>query len=600
MSDGLGVVRRVHPLFAAFVGDYPEQVLVTGVKSGDCPKCNVSFKELGNPQAPSNLRDIHAVHDLLSKRQVNYQDYVRACKGLRFKPIPDPFWAQLPFIDIFQAITPDILHQLLQGVLKHVIKWLVKAYGSAKIDARCQRLVPNHHIRIFKGGISWLSRVTGKEHSMMGHIILGVIADMSLPNGFDSARLLWAVCALLDFLFIAQLPIISTRHLAIMEQALDTFHKNKQIFVDLGIRDKFNIPKLHALLHYAHSMQLFGTTDNYDTQYTKRLHRNLAKDPYRGTNMRDELPQMTNCVERHEKVERHTEYITWRDLCPDSNLQTPSQSPLLRLAPSHRYIMMTKYPNVQTISIEDVITQYSAEFFYGAFARYAVLWRHQQKNQQIMPARLEQDILDIHIPFTHISVYHYIRFREDTIDGPVVDSVRIRPHKKDRKGQTIAGRFDTGLIYSGKVDEAAAGFQGTSSVQCQLYHNDLHYGVTLAYYVAQIRVIFSINPRARQLLFGQHKHPPEHLAYVEWFTPFQRNPESKTGLYKVSRMLRHNARVASIIPVTSIRQSIHLSPLPGRTIPRDWNSNTILNNCNTFLVNSFTDSHTYLLFHGPK
>jgi len=71
-------------------------------------------------------------------------------------------------------------------------------------------------------------------------------------------------------------------------------------------------------------------------------------------------------------------------------------------------------------------------------------------------------------------------------------------------------------------------------------------------------------------------------------------------LYKVSRMLRHNARVASIIPVTSIRQSIHLSPLPGRTIPRDWNSNTILNNCNTFLVNSFTDSHTYLLFHGPK
>ncbi|KAF8342437.1 hypothetical protein F5887DRAFT_1283804 [Amanita rubescens] len=461
MSDGLGVVRRVHPVLASFVGDYPEQVLVTGVRSGDCPKCTISYKELGNPQAPSNLRDIHAVHDLLSKAQVDYQDYVKACKELRFKPIPGPFWAPLPFVDIFQAITPDILHQLHQGVLKHVIKWLVKSYGGAEIDARCQRLVPNHHIRIFKGGISGLSRLTGKEHAMIGHIILGVIADMSLPNGFDATRLLRAVRALLDFMFIAQLPIISTRHLFIMDQALDTFHKNKQIFVDLGIRDKFNIPKLHACLHYAHSMRLFGTTDNYDTQYTERLHRNLAKDPYRATNKRDELPQMTNCVERHEKVERHTEYITWQNCGPDSNLQTPSQFSLLS---PRRYVKMSKFPNVQTISVEDVITQYGAEFFYGAFARFVVLWRHQQKNQPITHARLEQDILDIHIPFTHISVYHHIRFREDTADGPVVDSVHIQPHKKDRKGQMIAGRFDTGLFYSGEVDEAA-GLQAYSDVQ---------------------------------------------------------------------------------------------------------------------------------------
>ena len=475
MSDGLGVVRRVHPLLAAFVGDYPEQVLVTGVKSGDCPKCTVSYKELGNPQAPSELRDIHAVHDLLSKAQIDYQDYVKACKNLRFKPIPGPFWAPLPFIDIFQAITPDILHQLHQGVFKHVIKWLVKSYGSAEIDARCQRLVPNHHIRIFTGGISGLSRLTGKEHAMIGRIILGVIADMNLPNGFDTTRLLRAVRALLDFMFIAQLPIISTRHLFIMEQALDTFHKNKQIFVDLGIRDKFNIPKLHACSHYAHSIRLFGTTDNYDTQYTERLHRDLAKDPYRATNRRDELPQMANYVERHEKIERHTEYITWQNRGPNAtNLQTPSQIPLL--SSSCRYTKMSKSPNVQTISVEDVISQYGAQFFYGAFARFAVLWQHHQKNQQITHARLEQDILDVHIPFTHISVYHHIRFREDSVDGPIVDSVHIRPHKKDRKGQMIAGRFDTVLISSGDVDQAA-GLQGTfRSVHCQ-YHSDQYHGV---------------------------------------------------------------------------------------------------------------------------
>lgn len=33
MRSGDGAVRRCHPLFACFAGDYPEQVLVTGVKT---------------------------------------------------------------------------------------------------------------------------------------------------------------------------------------------------------------------------------------------------------------------------------------------------------------------------------------------------------------------------------------------------------------------------------------------------------------------------------------------------------------------------------------------------------------------------------------
>ena len=119
-----------------------------------------------------------------------------------------------------------------------------------------------------------------------------------------------------------------------------------------------------------------------------------------------------------------------------------------------------------------------------------------------------------------------------------------------------------------------------------------------AYRIAQIRVIFSIKPAARKLLFSNRDHPPHHLAYVEWFTPFQTTPEPKTGLYKVSRSVQQNARIASIVPVMDIAQSIHLSPLPGRSMPQEWNSHTVLEECNTFLVNSFTDYHTYLLFHS--
>jgi hypothetical protein len=70
--------------------------------------------------------------------------------------------------------------------------------------------------------------------------------------------------------------------------ALQRFHDNKAIFVALGVREEFNLPKLHACRHYVMYIKLFGTTDNYNTEYTERLHIDLAKDAYCSTNFKDE------------------------------------------------------------------------------------------------------------------------------------------------------------------------------------------------------------------------------------------------------------------------------------------------------------------------
>ncbi|KAJ3711595.1 hypothetical protein C8R42DRAFT_543897, partial [Lentinula raphanica] len=46
MVGGDGSIRRVYPVLATYVADYPEQCLVTCTKYGTCPRCRVKANEL--------------------------------------------------------------------------------------------------------------------------------------------------------------------------------------------------------------------------------------------------------------------------------------------------------------------------------------------------------------------------------------------------------------------------------------------------------------------------------------------------------------------------------------------------------------------------
>ena len=87
----------------------------------------------------------------------NIHAFHLVCQQAGLKPIFHPFWAALPFSDIFVSITPDILHQLLQGMMKHLIKWLIKIYSVAAIDAQCKAMPPCYNTMLFTKGIATLS-----------------------------------------------------------------------------------------------------------------------------------------------------------------------------------------------------------------------------------------------------------------------------------------------------------------------------------------------------------------------------------------------------------------------------------------------------------
>ncbi|EKM48763.1 uncharacterized protein PHACADRAFT_202426 [Phanerochaete carnosa HHB-10118-sp] len=221
MMSGDGVSQRVHPIFAAYVGDYSEQVLVTCVKSGDCVICTQPRNELGDLGPKYLMRDINAVLDVLRKVDtLSDAEYAHACSSVGIKPVYQPFWEQLPYSDVYSAIISDILHQLLQGVIKYLVAWVKAAYSKDEINARCHCLPPNHNVWSFFKGITKLSRLTEREHTDICQILLGLVIGMRLPGGMSSVRLVKAVRALLDFVYLAQYPVHSTATLNALKEAL--------------------------------------------------------------------------------------------------------------------------------------------------------------------------------------------------------------------------------------------------------------------------------------------------------------------------------------------------------------------------------------------
>ena len=296
MSTATGNVHRAHPILASFIGDYPEQVLTACTLTGDCPRCGTTTVNLGNfdPDDVPTPRSLGEFLDVLASFRRDPAGFLQATSQIRAKPVPHPFWHKLPRFDIFRSITPDVLHQLYQGIIKYLKTWILSACERTEIDARCRRLPPNHNIRLFTKGISHLSRVTGQEHDQICRILLGLIINIRLPNNMSNVHLICSARALLDFLYLAKYPIHTNSTLQLLMDTLSRFHANREIFIDLGIRSQFNLPKLHYMSHYVELIKYLGTTDNYDTQYTERLHVDVPKKSYAATNHKDEYEQMTS------------------------------------------------------------------------------------------------------------------------------------------------------------------------------------------------------------------------------------------------------------------------------------------------------------------
>ena len=79
--------------------------------------------------------------------------------------------------------------------------------------------------------------------------------------------------------------------------------------MNLQVGCSLDLPKLHSLHHYDEKIKMFGTPDNFDTDYTENRYIVDAKQPYRKTNKVNYIKQMTRHVQHRMTVELKLQYL---------------------------------------------------------------------------------------------------------------------------------------------------------------------------------------------------------------------------------------------------------------------------------------------------
>lgn len=126
---------------------------------------------------------------------------------------------------------------------------------------------------------------------------------MPALKGYVPRDMICALCAFLDFCYLARCNNHNTISLQELENSLKRFHQHREVFVETGVRKENSWPiRQHSMVHYAHSIRSFGSPNGLCSSITESKHIEAVKKPWRRSNRHNALKQMLVINARSDKL----------------------------------------------------------------------------------------------------------------------------------------------------------------------------------------------------------------------------------------------------------------------------------------------------------
>ncbi|KAG1847593.1 hypothetical protein F4604DRAFT_1975538 [Suillus subluteus] len=568
---GDGHFHRVIYGLGPYIADYEEQVLLTCIVRGWCPRCLSSRINLDEP---AGCRCRHHTDVLVEEGTLDalWDEY-----GIVGDLVP--FTNDFARADIHELIAPDILHQLIKGTFKdHLVDWIEKylyQMHSKKdaerimddIDRRIAAVPAFAGLRRFPQGRGF-KQWTGDDSKALMKVYLSAI------EGYVPVDMVRTFQAFLEFCYLVRRSIITEKTLEQIQEALDRFYRHRQIFETLNVVSTFSLPRQHSLQHYIHLIRLFGAPNGLCSLITEAKHIKAVKEPWRRSSRYEALGQMLVTNQRLNKLAASRADFTQCKMLDERlralNLTAPDE------AANTQAVNTTVDDNDDNDNeVDNGPTNVEA---------HVELAKTLQHNHARTIAALA---IELSIPHLSNLLRHFLFGQLNPND----------PHDPSEVPLTYCPHFDDKIsVFNSACSRffAPSDLSGIGGMRCEyiracpIWRNEHpRFDCVFVNTNADLDVLTFFSFTYKQELYS--------CAVVQWFDTIGDLPNEDTGMWVVQPAHNNNNTPhISVIHIDSIYRAAHLIPVYGtRVIPVQHHHHQTYDIFDRFYVNKYADHHSF-------
>ncbi|KAJ7771418.1 hypothetical protein DFH07DRAFT_866418 [Mycena maculata] len=568
---------------------------LAGIVQNWCPKCEAHPDHLD--AEGSRLRTKTKTDALIMcfDPGIIWDDY-----GIRSDIVVSAMILLFPSCMAFRVLTSTSYSQVIKGTFKdHIVSWvneyLVIEHGEKRaleiiqdIDRRLSAVPEFPGLRRFPDGRDF-HQWTG-DNSKSAHEVASY-----LPS--DMLKML---AAFMDFCYIVRRNAISSIDLTTIQNALDRFHHYQTIFIECGVRTDISLPRQHSLVHYPHSIRLFGSLNGLCSSITESEHINAVKEPWRHSSRYHALAQMLVTLTWLDKLAAVRHEFT---ACGMMTGTTSSYTAMV-LAGYQPQVAAAQAAAAAAVANDDdedddgvvhgprslsdielAPTPRASPFCSSCALLTARLERGYPKYLQPLAAHVSQPTLPLLLRY----------FLHAEVHGPLADNAVPPPLQ-------LCPNFDSPITVQ---HSAIARFYALRDI-CGaggMYREHIRSNPRWHGYARQDTVLVNVGGPVMggiiigrvmlffSFVFGEKEY---QCVLVHWLVPVGEGPDPDTGMWVVEPEDIGGLPSMEVITVNTIARACHLIGVYGTAaLPEDFHFSCSLDAFNSYFVNHYAYHHMY-------